>query len=415
MTTERAGTSSGTGDGMAESMNDRIQSINTQAVNSKGQLSTPSGDEDAINWNYLNFEASEIPVLGSSLVDSCLSYAEYESPDSMMLNELPPPISNTGITNTCRSTPAPLKGLMLSKRASCDRDESAVTGSLQSYSELLGCISMRDPISKFTANIVMQTLCAFPQMMLRRETFPSFIHGHWHCTESDSAAPLPKPLVSCMGLAQVFASHNADTRPFLWEKIREEQRSSADKAYRRQFSKHDHLAAIQALLIYIMMRVVDCSKTDLDLNLELLITYQGLCDNFKDVCKEPFYQHERVCPSSSWEDWVFAESRRRTAIIWLLMTQMIHIKIGVPCDSFPSFRDVPLSSPKSLWEARTRLQWENEYKFYKDSPVGGLDVFGDLYDACKHKHIRENQLKLNSWNSTVDNLGSLLNLGVEIM
>ncbi|CAH0025799.1 unnamed protein product [Clonostachys rhizophaga] len=410
MTTETASTSGETSDMIAESMNDRIPSINAQAMNSKGQLSTPRGDEDAIDWDYLNFEASEMPLLGSSLVDSSLAH-QYESPESMMPNELLPPRSNIGINNTCHSTPASPKGLLLSERASCDKDESAVAGSRQSYSELLCCISMKDPISHFTANIVMQTLCAFPQMMLRRETFPPFIHGHWHCTESAAAVSLPKPLVSCMGLAQIFASHNADTRPFLWEKTREEQRSSADKAYRRQFSKHDHLAAIQALLIYIMMRVVDCSRTDLDLNLELL----GLCDNFKDVCKEPFYQHERACLSSSWEDWIFAESRRRTAIIWLLMTQMIHIKIGVPCDSFPSFRDVPLSSPKLLWEARTRSQWEKEYKFYKDSPVRGLDVFGDLYDACKHKHIRENQLKLNSWNSTVDNLGSLLNLGAEII
>ncbi|CAG9948022.1 unnamed protein product, partial [Clonostachys rosea f. rosea IK726] len=380
MTTATAGTSSETGDKMVESTDNVIQSVNGQAVNSKGQHSTPSGDEDAIDWDYLNFEASEMHLLGSSLIDSSLSY-QYESPESMMPNELLPPRSNTGILDTCHSTLASPNGLLLSEQASRDKGECAVAGSRQSYSELLCCIPMKDPISNFTANIVMQMLCAFPQMMLRRETFPPFIHGHWHCTESGSVAPLPKPLVSCMGLAQVFASYNVDTRPFLWEKIREEQCSSADKAYRRQFSKHDHLAAIQALLIYIMMRVVDCSKTDLDLNLELLITYQGLCDNFKDVCKEPFYQHERACLSSSWEDWVFAESRRRTAIVWLLMTQMIHIKIGVPCDSFPSFRDVPLSSPKSLWEARTRSQWEKEYRIYKDSPVGGLDVFGDLYDA----------------------------------
>ncbi|CAI6088015.1 unnamed protein product [Clonostachys chloroleuca] len=415
MTIEAAGTFGETGDKMAESTDHVTQAINAQAVNSKGQLFTPRGDEDAIDWDYLNFETSEMPLLGSSLVDSSLAYSQYESPESMMLNELPPPGSNTGIISTCPSTAASSKGLLLSEQASRGKDECAITGSRQSYSQLLCCISMKDPISNFTANIVMQTLCAFPQMMLRRETFPPFIHGHWHGTESDSAGSLPKPLVSCMGLAQVFASHNVDTRPFLWEKIREEQRSSADKAYRRQFSKHDHLAAIQTLLIYIMMRVMDCSKTDLDLNLELLITYQGLCDNFKDVCKEPFYQHERACLSSSWEDWVFAESRRRTAVVWLLMTQIIHIKIGVPCDSFPSFRDVPLSAPKSLWEARTRSQWEKEYKFFKDSPVRGLDVFGDLYDACKHKNIRENQLKLNSWNSTVDNLGSLLNLGAEII
>lgn len=231
MTIEAAGTFGETGDKMAESTDHVTQAINAQAVNSKGQLFTPRGDEDAIDWDYLNFETSEMPLLGSSLVDSSLAYSQYESPESMMLNELPPPGSNTGIISTCPSTAASSKGLLLSEQASRGKDECAITGSRQSYSQLLCCISMKDPISNFTANIVMQTLCAFPQMMLRRETFPPFIHGHWHGTESDSAGSLPKPLVSCMGLAQVFASHNVDTRPFLWEKIREEQRSSADKVW----------------------------------------------------------------------------------------------------------------------------------------------------------------------------------------
>jgi hypothetical protein len=94
---------------------------------------------------------------------------------------------------------------------------------------------------------------------------------------------------------------------------------------------------------------------------------------------------------------------------------MVQIKIGVPCDRFTSFRDVPLSSPKSLWEAKTRSEWEAEYEVYRTMPRMGLDVFGDLYDACKQSSVGSNKLKLHAWNSTVDNLGFLLNLGAEIM
>lgn len=101
--------------------------------------------------------------------------------------------------------------------------------------------------------------------------------------------------------------------------------------------------------------------------------------------------------------------------MWLLITQMVHIKIGVPCDSFASFRDVPLSSPKMLWEAKTRSEWEKEYEVYKAMPRMGLDVFGDLYDACKQSDAGSNQLKLHAWNATVDTLGGLLHLGAEIM
>jgi hypothetical protein len=75
----------------------------------------------------------------------------------------------------------------------------------------------------------MQMLRAFPQMMLRRETLPPFIHGHWYRPMSATESALPEPLVNCMGVAQVFASHNPDTRPFLWRMIQSEQSSAATK------------------------------------------------------------------------------------------------------------------------------------------------------------------------------------------
>jgi hypothetical protein len=39
-------------------------------------------------------------------------------------------------------------------------------------------------------------------------------------------------------------------------------------------SKFDLLAAIQAQLIYIMMRVIDDSEAEPDLNFKILVTYQ---------------------------------------------------------------------------------------------------------------------------------------------
>lgn len=92
-------------------------------------------------------------------------------------------------------------------------------------------------------------------------------------------------------------------------------------------SKYDHFAAIQALLIYIVMRVIDNSVLEPDLKLDLFLTdqvrnpafpwksskptTQGLCNSFKDLCNEPFSRNERLYPSPNWQEWDFAESRRR--------------------------------------------------------------------------------------------------------
>lgn len=93
---------------------------------------------------------------------------------------------------------------------------------------------------------------------------------------------------------------------------------------------------------------------------------------------------------------------------------MVHIKIGVPCDNFEGFRDIPLPAPKSLWDARSRSGWQSEYEIHKTMPRGGLGLFGDLIDVCKQSEIDLNKLKLDAWNSAADSLGILLNLAVSM-
>lgn len=94
---------------------------------------------------------------------------------------------------------------------------------------------------------------------------------------------------------------------------------------------------------------------------------------------------------------------------------MVYIKIGVPCHTCEIYREIPLPSPRGLWEARTRSSWQSEYEVYKTMPRGEIENFGELIDACKHSDVRSNKLKLNAWNTTVDNLGMLLSLGAAIL
>ncbi|OKL64254.1 hypothetical protein UA08_00398 [Talaromyces atroroseus] len=365
-----------------------------------------------VDWDEVNLvESPETDILSQSPMNNlpCFQYEQAARP-----NRQPAHKENLLLTDLPWSALGPPdNSLPVMSETTCLSELP--------YREFLTPIPIPNPVAKFTGNIVMQMLCAFPQMMLRRETLPPFIHGHWYQTTSAIEPALPRPLVNCMGLAQVFASHNLETRLFLWHTGRAEQHSLAEKASQCQFSKDEHLAAIQALLVYIMMRVIDNSKIEPDLNLELLVTYQSLCDSFKagKIGFLPSPEEGNVqCHFSTHTPihiLMFTNNlNRRTAIVWLLITQMFQIKIGVPCDRFESFRDIPLSSPKSLWEARTRAAWQSEYEVYATMPRMGLDVFGDLLDACKQGDVGLNKLKLHAWNATVDNLGILLNLCAEM-
>ena len=79
------------------------------------------------------------------------------------------------------------------------------------------------PLAQQSAELVMEAICAIPEQMTRRVTFPPFIHPHWNRTD------LPEPLAVCMRIAQMFASRTSDIKPFIWRTIRAEQRHALDQ------------------------------------------------------------------------------------------------------------------------------------------------------------------------------------------
>lgn len=99
------------------------------------------------------------------------------------------------------------------------RNDSAISTPTQ-LEFPLGSLRRPNPASESCAKIIRQTLSAFPQMMLRRSTFPPFIHPQ------RDKSHLPAPLASCMAISGLFASRNDDTRPILWKAVREEQERS---------------------------------------------------------------------------------------------------------------------------------------------------------------------------------------------
>jgi hypothetical protein len=108
-------------------------------------------------------------------------------------------------------------------------DQDASQPTQRSDADYLARLPVPDNVSQFAATTVMQKLLAFPRMMLRRETFPPFIHGHWYRASGAAELALSEPLVNCIGIAQVFASQNPESKPFLWRTIKMEQRSFIEK------------------------------------------------------------------------------------------------------------------------------------------------------------------------------------------
>ena len=102
--------------------------------------------------------------------------------------------------------------------------------------------------------------------------------------------------------------------------------------------------------------------------------------------------------------------------MWFLMSRVVCVKTGIPCDATESFRTLPLACPKTLWEASTRDAWVSEYHMYgATTPAARLNTFGCLIESKKQWKEPAHARKLDLWNAEVDKLGSLLNAAVSMV
>ncbi|KAF4635519.1 hypothetical protein G7Y89_g2575 [Cudoniella acicularis] len=87
---------------------------------------------------------------------------------------------------------------------------------------LLASLRMSNPAAQNSATLVMQYFRSTPQMMLRRDNFPPFIHAHWS-HEVIQETNLPISLANCMNIAQLFTFRTSETSEFLRRTILAEQ------------------------------------------------------------------------------------------------------------------------------------------------------------------------------------------------
>lgn len=157
---------------------------------------------------------------------------------------------------------------------------------LQSNVNPAATLQPERPIALYNANLVIQSLRSFPAMMLRRETFPWFIHRQSQLLSMSSPTALPEALSDCMSIAQMFALRTPETRPFIWQAIRTQYMrwcnevrnlsivkfygSDCRKMY--QMSQYELLAVVQACMIYLIMCIIDSSPGSEENSPGLLLT-----------------------------------------------------------------------------------------------------------------------------------------------
>ncbi|KAF5667134.1 atp-dependent dna helicase pif1 [Fusarium heterosporum] len=254
------------------------------------------------------------------------------------------------------------------------------------------------------SRVIMQMLYAYPQMMLRRQTFPPFIHPHWH------EERLPETLGNCMSIAQLFAARTPETEPFLWRMIDAEEERLREKLYLLP-PREVHLC-LQVMIVYMIMAMSESEVEDNQRTPRLFETTELIGSRFLDLMGS-YYASEQTEPSSTWEDWIFAESRRRMSCLWLIISCVITIESGKICNGCSALDTLALPSSKTLWEARSLEEWQTEKAFYDMSSP--LTTLGELVEAKKNSGNPLEAQKLQTWEMGGDKMSAMLNLAVEFV
>ncbi|EXM12293.1 Zn(2)-C6 fungal-type DNA-binding domain [Fusarium oxysporum f. sp. vasinfectum] len=265
-------------------------------------------------------------------------------------------------------------------------------------------ISNRLSSMQHASRVIMQMLYAYPQMMLRRQTFPPFIHPHWHLKT------LPETLGNCMSIGQLFAARTPETQSFLWRMVAAEEGRFREKLH--TFSPREVHLCLQAMIIYMMMSMSEPDSESKERTSRLFETAELIGTRFLDFTGS-YSTSEISEPSSTWQDWIFAESCRRMSCLWLIISCVITIENGRTCSSCSDMQNLPLPSSKLLWEARSFEEWQTEKAFFDMScPIVTL---GELVEAKGNAGNPVEAQRLQSWEMGSDKMTAMLNIAVEFV
>ena len=95
---------------------------------------------------------------------------------------------------------------------------------LKSNPNFLSVIQIGRTHAQHNADLIIQSLRSFPTMMLRRQTFPWFLHPHSQLISQSAGPILPEALSNCMSIAQMFASRTSETKRVIRQAIGTEHR-----------------------------------------------------------------------------------------------------------------------------------------------------------------------------------------------
>jgi hypothetical protein len=327
------------------------------------------------------------------------------------------PASSTSLS----SEPSEFKSAenVVATRVACgEPDMPAIWGQLQAPcpfpSRLLQPKERQSAKTVLINKLISQLICSFPERM-NRASSPPFIHQSTFL-RSMNTMPTEDPIVVCQDINRKFTAREAHGDIPIWDAIALEQERIYDR--RASFSEWILLSSTQTITIYLLMLTAEHENVlthHPSLPITLLFTLGALFEQLHQIHPGYVAAKEQSGSKPSWEDWIFAESKLRTANVYFILALHFNLDFGLPCER-EGFEDVELPAGKILWEAKNELSWHEEFDLTVPPRLKYRDLVRQSKRECGYEcpDIQKDEPgridRIEKWHKEIDEFSMLVAL-----
>lgn len=221
------------------------------------------------------------------------------------------------------------------------------------------------------------------------------------------AQPTGSPLTTCLSLVRICSNPLPGSTDAAATVLQREMHSLYE--LRDGYNDEVLFAAFQAYLIYSMVLFFRLNQSCNDYFRGIMTNLQELaCASARNglVCAA---DQQRARPR--WEEWIVAETKRRTLYVMYLFDSILSTREGLPTFLGSELRGLPAPANKLLWQATTRYEWEREYNIHMAEWMEGSLTIDELWPTpadLGELGIERRRARVDRWLENLDEYGTMI-------
>lgn len=220
-------------------------------------------------------------------------------------------------------------------------------------------------LDRWSVNQLVRNIKSYPGMFSRFQEAP-FIHPRLYETY------LPDAIQDAFTMCAAYLTKSTETEDMISRILEAKTAHLVQQSFEFR-SLEELLAAVQALVLFHIIQIFDGNIRQRSIAEQNLYTLKSWTIQLRVRAGD-------LGPGPTWQEWIFAESVRRTVIFSMLIDGLYSVlKFGY-CTNVPALSMLPFTSGGALWHATTSTAWLTESNRGKSNTL----LYGDFSQAWEN-------------------------------